>query len=352
VNEEPALDAPSRALAEPAAAPALISGFLAAVDADPMLRASMDGLQRLIALGPQLDPAYARNTQRAWVADMRIWMGYCLATGTPVLPATLDGLRGFLEDGIARGRKRATLNRYLSTLATAHELAELPWPLHTRSGKLMWQGLRKQLSKRQDQATGLTVERIEAVIAALDVRQLRDARDAALLQLAWETMARASELVGFSTGDVSAEPDGTGRILIGRSKTDQEGEGALLNLSVACLARVRHWTALAGLEEGPLFRSVPYRKNQLAGGPLSERDVSRIFRRLVGRAELGLEKISAHSTRVGAAQDLLAADYALPRIMQQGRWKTPRMVLHYGERIDAGRSAMADFTSKRRKRDE
>jgi integrase/recombinase XerD len=52
-------------------------------------------------------------------------------------------------------------------------------------------------------------------------------------------------------------------------------------------------------------------------------------------------RVSAHSTRVGAAQDLAALDIDLAAITQAGGWTSTRMPLQYAERINAARSGMA-----------
>ena len=48
---------------------------------------------------------------------------------------------------------------------------------------------------------------------------------------------------------------------------------------------------------------------------------------------------SGHSTRVGAAQDMLAAGLELGEVMQAGSWKSVAMVARYGERLIARRGA-------------
>ena len=53
--------------------------------------------------------------------------------------------------------------------------------------------------------------------------------------------------------------------------------------------------------------------------------------------------LSGHSTRVGAAQDMIAADLELPKIQQAGRWKSPAMVSRYGERLLARRGGAAEL---------
>ena len=47
--------------------------------------------------------------------------------------------------------------------------------------------------------------------------------------------------------------------------------------------------------------------------------------------------------RVGMAQDLSAAGFALPELMTAGRWKSPRMPARYTERQAAGRGAVARY---------
>jgi integrase len=54
---------------------------------------------------------------------------------------------------------------------------------------------------------------------------IRADRERALLTIAYDTMARRAELVALDIDDFTFLPDGTGRVLIRRSKTDQAGEG-------------------------------------------------------------------------------------------------------------------------------
>ena len=52
-------------------------------------------------------------------------------------------------------------------------------------------------------------------------------------------------------------------------------------------------------------------------------------------------KLSGHSMRVGAAQDMAAAGIDLGAIMHAGGWKTPEMVMRYIEHMDVQKSGMA-----------
>lgn len=200
--------------------------------------------------------------------------------GYSSLPASLVVLREFLLDRIKAGRKRATIEHYLATLNVVHRLAELPTPMDTMEAKLMWRGLKREyLTSRQRQAKGLTLEAIETILETLDFTNPRDIRDAALVSLAFETMFRRSELIGLQLEHLSIESDGSGRIFLPHSKTDQEGAGHLQYVSPETVELIQQWLAVTGITAGAIFRSTPRsNKADRYDTPLSDRDVARIFK--------------------------------------------------------------------------
>ncbi|WP_293371859.1 tyrosine-type recombinase/integrase [Nevskia sp.] len=309
-----------------------------------LLAQTPDGaVDRLRAMADDLKIAYAPNTLKSWRADWRVWLKFCADNSHTPLPASLPTLRAFVLERIAAGRKRATIEHYLATLTVVHRLAELPSPMDSMEARLMWRGLRREhLSARQRQAKGLTLDDVDTIVTSLDPGIPRDIRDAALISTAFETMFRRSELVVLRIEDLSEEADGSGRIFLPSSKTDQDAAGFLQYLSPDTLVLIKAWLAIAGLADGPIFRSTP-KSNQpdRYANPLSDRDVARIFKQRALRAGLDAELISGHSTRVGAAQDLIAANFSGAEVMRQGRWKTERMVIRYSESLSAGRGAMA-----------
>jgi integrase len=159
-----------------------------------------------------------------------------------------------------------------------------------------------------------------------------DLRDAALVALAYDTLARASELVALNVADVRAQ----GRDAVAyvtRSKTDQEGEGGFRFVARDTYARVRAWVGAARLEEGePLFPPLP-RNNR--GERLTRRDISRIYKRRVG------DDFSAHSTRVGAAVEQREAGVPTGLIAQAGGWKGDTMPARYTRLIAPQESGAA-----------
>jgi integrase len=102
------------------------------------------------------------------------------------------------------------------------------------------------------------------------------------------------------------------------------------------------WLEHAKIAEGPTFRRLIGRTE--ISGPLNPGSIAPIFKRVaqwVGMPARIVDKVSGHSTRVGAAQDLADLDIDLAAITQAGGWKSTRMPLQYAERINVARSGMA-----------
>ena len=130
-----------------------------------------------------------------------------------------------------------------------------------------------------------------------------------------------------------------------RSKTDQEGEGAVLYLGQPTLKRVRAWLEVSGLEDGSLFRPVT-KSGLVATAALSARSVRRIIQARAEAAGVGPEnpslgRVSGHSLRVGSAQSLAQAGASLIEMQQAGRWESPLMPGHYARAELARRGAVA-----------
>ena len=157
--------------------------------------------------------------------------------------------------------------------------------------------------------------------------------DLALISLMRDALLRVSEAAALTWADIGAEPDGTGRLLIRRSKTDPEGAGAIVFLSASTMA------TLAAIRAGaaPGARVFGLCRNQLA---------TRI-KQAAHAAGLG-KQFSGHSPRVGMACDLARAGIELPRLMTAGRWRSPTMPALYTRNETAGRGAVAQFYGDRR----
>ena len=206
-------------------------------------------------------------------------------------------------------------------------------------------GLRREGKGRgRGQVDGMRFSEVDtaAAVAANDGGSVAGLRDAALLAVASDGLLRVSEVAALDVGDVQAEADGSGRLLVGASKTDQEGRGAVLYLGAPTVSRVNAWLAAAGHRDGPLFRRVR-RGGRVEGDPgrrLSVNAIRRIIRRRA--AAVGIEgRVSGHSLRVGGAQSLAAGGASIVEMQTAGRWQSPAMPGHYARGQLAARGAVA-----------
>ena len=206
-------------------------------------------------------------------------------------------------------------------------------------------GLRREGKGRgRGQVDGMRFREVDtaAAVAANDGGSVAGLRDAALLAVASDGLLRVSEVAALDVGDVQAEADGSGRLLVGASKTDQEGRGAVLYLGALTVSRVNAWLAAAGHQDGPLFRRVR-RGGRVEGDPGRRLSVNAIRRIIRSRAAaVGIEgRVSGHSLRVGGAQSLAGGGASIVEMQTAGRWQSPAMPGHYARGQLAARGAVA-----------
>jgi site-specific recombinase XerD len=285
--------------------------------------------------------AYPANTLKAWASDWRLYKGWCSFCGLSPLPAEPETLAAYIKGCTERGKKPATTKRYLATIARAHLAAGLLNPCSSETVRLAIKGMTREQSVRQRQARAMNWEHIKKFIESAG-EGIRADRERALLCTAYDTMARRSELVALDVEDLQFMDDGTGRVLIKKSKTDQEGEGAVAYLARDTVKYLRRWLTVSEVKEGAIFRRLIGRNR--VGERISPDQIADIYKRVgrwIGMSAEEVGEVSGHSIRVGATQDLLALNIDLGSVMQAGRWKTTTMPMRYGEHQLAAKGAMA-----------
>ena len=114
-----------------------------------------------------------------------------------------------------------------------------------------------------------------AAVAANGGADIAGLRDGAIIAVASDAMLRVSEIAALRVSDIERTDDGTATVKVRRSKTDQEGEGAVLFLGAPTLARLDAWCAAAGVDtaelDAPLFQRID--KAGTPRGPISARSV-------------------------------------------------------------------------------
>ena len=292
--------------------------------------------------------AISPNTERALRADVHVFTTWCRERQTTAFPARAETLVTFVNE-MSVSRTPATVRRYLSSIATVHKGLGETNPVETASVRFAVRRMHRRRGRRQAQVQGLTWPLRNRLVEATGDR-LIDARNRALLCVAYDTLLRRSELVGLRVTDLLEEMDGSATVLLRAGKTDAEGRGAALFLGRDTVALVNAWRSRSGISDGRLFRAIG--RNDSVHEKLDASQVPRIYKRMARQAGLPdelVEALGGHSTRVGAVQDMIACGIELPAILQSGRWKTTRMVQRYGERLLARRSGAAQLAERQRR---
>ncbi len=290
----------------------------------------------------------APETVRAMRKGMVAFERWCAPLGLSCLPAASAAIVAYVDDLTAiPGRKAAGIRQAVWAVSAMHRLGDLPDPTKAEVVRQALQRMARTLGDRPRQAGPVTASMVERITERPASRPI-EKRDLALLLVMRDLLARRSEAVALDLEDVSFDPDGSGIATIGRSKTDQTGQGADLYLTPPSVDALRAWTEAAGITEGAIFRAIG--KAGRLGDRLQASEVPRLIRQLAQRAGVPAEKVarlSGHSCRVGQAQDLVAGGADVLDLMGAGRWKSPQMPGRYTSKIEAKRGVVAQQYNRR-----
>jgi len=293
------------------------------------IKSSRDRLQRLLS---EIEGAYAPNTIRAFRADFEEFIRFCAKLGAKALPAKPETVAKFIDEVAQRKLTSASIRRKIVSIGSIHRLLELPDPTKTGCVKLATRKMHRKLGRACKQAQPINKEILEKMIYACSstepTENLRALRDRALLILAYDTMARRSELVSLRFEDIEHSSSSAG-IYLGKSKVDQEGKGRWLPISRQTLQEIAAWQRAINADVGFILRGL---SGKTVANSLGSGQVSRILKKLAEKAQLPravTRNISGHSLRVGAAQDWTNKGISLPQIMVLGGWEKPDTVIRY-----------------------
>jgi len=281
----------------------------------------------------RLDGAYSEHTLRSYRSDFGIFEAWCLRTGSPALPSLPEAVADFIAAD-ALTSASSTLKRRLSAIRKVHRLFRLPSPVDDEDVAIALRRALRSKRRRPQQALGLTAPMRDQLIAACP-DTLIGLRDRAMISVGYDTLCRRSELVNLLVEDLTRLSGGGAKIMVRRAKNDPFGDGRWAHLSTRAMLRLDQWLRAAGLGDGPMFRGLNC--GHVQPGGLQSLVVNRTLKAAAARAGLPsatLKRLSGHSMRVGAAQDLMAAGRGLLEIMSAGGWTSVNVVGSYVREAD------------------
>ncbi|TGD93751.1 integrase [Methylobacterium nonmethylotrophicum] len=299
----------------------------------------------------------ADATVRAYRGDAAAFEAWCSRYGFRSLPATPEAVAAFLVAEAEVGRAASTIGRRLAAIRYAHKLARLPDPTEDEAVRATLKGIRRKVGTAPEQKAAATADIVMAMLMRTP-DTLTGKRDRALLALGFAGAFRRSELVALDVADLREDPEGL-RVLVRRSKVDQEGAGFEKAIPhgrfIRPVALVRDWLDAAGITEGPVFRPVSRSGRVRKGGEfphLSGEEVSSqvatkpaprlttqavvdIVKKYATAAGLDASTFGAHSLRAGYITTAAERGADLARIMDQSGHRDTRTVVGYIRRANA-----------------
>lgn len=280
----------------------------------------------------------ASSTRKTYRQYWRGWSQWCDEKGIVLLDASPQQLVEFLEAKADRLSMKS-VELYVSAIACVYDINNPNGtnPALAKSVSRKLKALKREKGRRPSQMTGLTAEGFARIQATARRPQpwetekqalARGTQDLAIIGVMRDGLLRVGEAAALTWSDLTEEADGTGRLHIARSKTDQEGRGATVFVSRQTMRWVQEMREMM-MEKATMFG--------LSRG--------QIYLRIIDAARYaGLKgRYGGHSMRIGMAKDLARANTSLPMLMNAGRWKDPESVLDYIRDIAAGQNAVADW---------
>lgn len=293
-----------------------------------------------------LNHELAENTRKNYLSQWRRFQGWAEERNVESRPADPLQIAAYLMERLGAGHSPATLRASVSAISRMHKIVGRADPCGTYLVRRILSAAPRKVGRIQKQAAPLTEDVFENIkkVACLprvgkggnlerpETALKRGSHDIAMIGMMRDGLLRVSEASAVTWADIEARSDGSGRLLIRRSKTDQEAMGFIAYMSrytMSYLEKIRH-----GAHD--TTRVIGLRPNQIA----------KRIKRASQQAGLG-DGFSGHSCRVGMACDLAREGIDLPRIMNAGRWTSAQMVSHYTRNEAAGRNAVSEYYSYR-----
>ncbi len=277
----------------------------------------------------------APGTWKSYITLFMQFNIWCIVNGIPSLPTTPDTVSNYLSELAHLGKKHVTLQGIASAIAYFHRCLEIQSPTDSQKVRSTLRGIGRMDDSPTRQADPLTPEIIMAIrrvareprIGQFGVMESPESAlhrgliDIALCSTLLFAGLRRMEAISLTWADVEPQEDGSGLIIIRRSKTTQFGEQQIVAIPDFVLADIEAIRPSHTDSQERVFRLGAQQTN------------SRIKRAVAAAGITGT--FSSHSGRVGMAiylQKRGAPDHIIRR---QGRWKDGRMIDRYTKRARA-----------------
>jgi integrase/recombinase XerC len=206
------------------------------------------------------------------------------------------GVRAFLAAELSGGAARSSVSRRLATLRSFFSFLHREGVIKANPAKLVSSPKVPRKLPRF-----LSIDEAFDLLSKAGGDSVLEARDRAVLELAYSSGLRVSELAGLDVGDMDLE-EGMVRVM------GKGGKERLVPVGGKALEALQAYLDKRGAVDGPLFLNT-------GGGRLSDRSIRRVVKKHAGLMALGAD-VTPHTLRHTFATHLLHGGADL-RVIQE-----------------------------------
>jgi integrase len=292
------------------------------------------------------DAADAPATLRAYASDLANYKAWCEKHGFQPMPAAPKVVGAYLA-AAGEGYALPTLRRRVAAIARACGVAGHPLDTKHPAIRETLRGIARRHGVPARRAAALTTAEIRKLSRACGTGPA-GARDRALILVGFAGALRRSELVALDLEHVTWTRKGM-KLLIERSKTDAEGQGAEIAIprgqsqETCPVTALQQWLTVAGIATGPLFRKVS-RGGAVGASRLVPDAVRQVLLKRAARAGLkstSAEPVSPHGLRAGFVTTAYRNGVADEEIMGHTRHRSMTTMRSYVRRAKLSKGSPA-----------
>lgn len=295
---------------------------------------------------PYYIDSLAHNSQAAFKSDMGIFLSWCRENGYSAIPVEPTVLRRFVIEQ-AKEKAPSTIQRRLSTINKIHQILKLIKPAAEPEVVSAVKTIQENSDYEVRQAQPFREFNLSILGSIINKESLLDVRDLAIIALAHSTLLRRSEIAKVKTSHLDFDVTTGDATIEVRKIKSKKGDRSVhyAYLSPFATYWLKKWLELSGIEEGSLFRGLT-KHETLRRRPLCGASIATSINRM-GRLINDDFHFTGHSTRVGAAQDMVANGIETTKAMNAGRWKDHKTFMRYVAKLHAKENGMAELSRKK-----
>lgn len=319
-----------------------------------------ESIKRFIAefknrVGALDSPKDRSNTVRSLMSNWNVFVKWCESNGIySTLPASIETVENYLNHRFNSGVSKHSLVMDQWAIRRFHREGGCPDPTEEQRIKGLVSKLKRDLVFVHNDITQQATAMRKSVMKTLvqkwggENATLKQMRDLAMMVLAYSTLLRGSELARVKLEHFEINSKRGAVLTIPVSKTNHSGNPDSVFIIERQMIHVYRYLAADGRsikDKGYLFGSVSSngKKSIRRMKSLTVQSIRHVFNEAWELTNGNINQgrpFTAHSARIGAAQDLRITDgVKIQDIMHAGRWTNEAMVLRYTRNIDAEESS-------------